>query len=226
MTNFFDINNIFFEVLNYKMSYLEFYAVIFGLIAVMLSAIANIWSWPLGIINVVLSAFFYFQIQLYPDMFLQFFFFVTGIMGWWRWANPKPGEEDKKKELRVSFMGFKRFTTLFMSGIVGTFFMGALASRLHEWFPYIFNLPSAYPYVDSFILVMSVITTFFMIQKKIECWIIWIIVDIIATYLYFLKGAIFFSVEYLLFTILAFFGLLNWIREYRSYPSPSHKERL
>ena len=219
--SFFDIHNIFFEVLGYKMSYLEFSAVICGLLAVWLSAIANIWSWPIGIINVVLSAFFYFQIQLYPDMFLQAFFFVTNIIGWWRWANPKPAEEDRKRELKVSYMKLNQFIFIVLVGIGGTFLIGVMASRLHEWFPFIFNLPSAYPYVDSFILVMSVITTFFMIQKKIECWIIWIVVDLVATYLYFMKGANFFSVEYVAFTVLAIVGLWNWIREYKSYQSAS-----
>ncbi len=215
--SFFDINNIFFEVLDYPMSYLEFFAVISGLIAVALSAKANIWSWPIGIINVFLSAFFYYQIQLYPDMFLMVFFFVTNLLGWWRWANPKPEEEDNKKELKVSFMKWKQFLILSLVGIAGTFFIGKMASKLHDWFPLLFNLPSSYPYADSFILVMSVITTFFMIQKKIECWIIWIIVDIVATYLYFLKGAKFFGVEYFIFTLIAIFGLWSWIREYKNY---------
>lgn len=215
--SFFDINNIFFTVLDYPMSYVEFFAVISGLIAVGLSAIANIWSWPIGIINVFLSAFFYYQIQLYPDMFLMVFFFVTNLLGWWRWANPKPEEEDKKKELKVSFMKWKQFAVLCVAGLAGTYVIGKLASNLHEWLPYLFNLPSAYPFADSFILVMSVITTFFMIQKKIECWIIWIVVDVVATYLYFLKGAKFFGVEYLVFTLIAIFALWNWIKEYKSY---------
>jgi len=215
--SFFDIKNIFFTVLDYPMSYVEFFAVISGLIAVGLSAKANIWSWPIGIINVFLSAFLYYQIQLYPDMFLMVFFFVTNLLGWWRWANPKPGEEDKKKELKVSFMKWKQFALLSLAGIAGTFVIGTMASNLHEWLPYLFNLPSAYPFADSFILVMSVMTTFFMIQKKIECWIIWIVVDIVATYLYFLKGVKFFGVEYLVFTLIAVFALWNWIKEYKSY---------
>ena len=215
--SFFDINNIFFTVMDYPMSYVEFFAVLSGLAAVGLSATANIWSWPIGIINVFLSAFFYYQIQLYPDMFLMVFFFVTNLLGWWRWANPKPEEEDKKKELKVSFMKWKQFALLSAGGLMGTFLIGKLASNLHEWLPYLFHLPSAYPYADSFILVMSVITTFFMIQKKIECWIIWIVVDVVATYLYFLKGAKFFGVEYLVFTLIAIFALWNWIKEYKSY---------
>lgn len=215
---FFDIDHVFFMVLGYPLSYLEFFAVVFGLLAVALSAAANIWSWVVGIVNVVLSAFFYYQIQLYPDMFLMGFFFVTNIMGWWRWANPKPGEEDRKKELKVSFMKRSHFLLLLAAGLAGTFIVGALAARLHEWLPLLFNLPSAYPFVDSFILVMSVITTFLMVQKKIECWIIWILIDVVATYLYFLKGAMFFGVEYAVFTGIASVALWNWVREYRSYP--------
>jgi nicotinamide mononucleotide transporter len=220
--NFFDIERIFFEVLSYKMSYLEFYAVVFGLAAVYLSAKANIWSWPLGIVNVILSAFFYYQIQLYPDMFLQGFFLVTNCVGWWRWAHPAPDEEDRKNELKVSFMKWKQFLVICFIGIIGTFVMGATASRLHEWFPVLFNLPSAFPYADSFIFVMSIITTFFMIQKKIECWIIWIVVDVVATALYFYKGAQFFALEYFVFTILAAFGLWRWIVEYRSYQNTAN----
>jgi len=215
--DFFNTHSIFFTVLGYPMSYLEFFAVVTGVLSVILSAKASIWSWPVGIVNVFLSAFFYYQIQLYPDMFLMAFFFVTNILGWWRWANPKPEEEDKRKELKVSFMPRKQFYTWLAVGIAGTLLIGALASQLHNWFPLLFNLPSAYPFVDSFILVMSVITTFLMIQKRIECWIIWLMIDIVATYLYFLKGAMFFGVEYILFTIIAAFALWNWMKEYKSY---------
>ncbi|MET0569806.1 MAG: nicotinamide riboside transporter PnuC [Pedobacter agri] len=215
--DFFNTHSIFFTVLGYPMSYLEFFAVVTGVLSVILSAKASIWSWPVGIVNVFLSAFFYYQIQLYPDMFLMAFFFVTNILGWWRWANPKPEEEDKRKELKVSFMPRKQFYTWLLIGIAGTILIGALASQLHNWFPMLFNLPSAYPFVDSFILVMSVITTFLMIQKRIECWIIWLMIDIVATYLYFLKGAMFFGVEYIVFTIIAAFALWNWMKEYKSY---------
>lgn len=217
LMSLFDINNIFFTVLDYKMSYLEFFGVLFGLLAVWLSARANIWNWPVGIANVILAFFLYYQVQLYPDMFLQLFFLGTNVMGWIRWANPKPGEEDKKNELRVSFMNRKQVVLLLIVGVAGTGLVGSLASRLHQWFPTVFPLPGAFPYLDSFITVMSIVTTFFMIQKKIESWIIWIVVDSVATYLYYSKGVKFYSVEYLIFTFLAAYGLWTWIREHRSY---------
>jgi nicotinamide mononucleotide transporter len=213
---FFDINNIFFTTLGYPMSYLEFFGVVFGLIAVALSAKANILSWPIGVVNVVLAFFFYYQIQLYPDMMLQVFFCITNLIGWWRWAHPRPEEEDKKKELKVSMMKFSQFILIALIGLASTFFFGYLASNLHEWLPTLFDLPSSFPYTDSFILVMSIVTTFLMIQKKIECWVLWIIIDVIATILYFVKGAKFYGVEYLVLTLLAAFGLWHWIKEYRT----------
>jgi nicotinamide mononucleotide transporter len=211
--SFFDIKNIFFTALGYEMSYLEFFAALSGLIAVWLSARAHIWSWPIGIVNVILAFFMFFQVQLYPDMFLQVFFFVTNAIGWWRWANPKPGEENKRNELKASFLGWKRFGQLSAIGIVGTYLLGTFAENLHELFPQVFTIPSAYPYADSFLTVMSIVTTFYMIEKKIESWIIWIIVDVLATYLYFSKGIKLYALEYMVFCFVASYGLWNWIKE-------------
>lgn len=222
--SFFDINNIFFETMGYPMSYLEFFGTIAGAIAIGLSAKANVWSWPIGIINVVLFFFLFYQVQLYPDMFLQVFFFVTNLVGWWRWTHPKEFEEDRRHELRVSYMRPVQFVVVFVIGITGTFLFGALAENIHDIFPLIFSKPSAFPYLDSFVTVMSIITTFLMINKKIESWIIWILVDAIATYMYFVKGIKFVALEYLVFCFIAAFGLWNWTREYRSY-SPAENVR-
>lgn len=215
---FFDIDNIFFTILGYPMSYLEFFGTIAGAVAVWLSARANIWSWPIGIINVVLLFFLFYQINLYPDMFLQVFFFITNLIGWWRWGHPKPGEENKKHELKVSFMKKQHLILLIAAGIVGTYLFGTFAENLSQYFPTIFNEPTSFPYADSFVTVMSVFTTFFMIQKKIESWIIWIAVDAVATVLYFSKDVKFLGLEYLIFCFIAAYGLYNWVKEYRSYP--------
>jgi nicotinamide mononucleotide transporter len=215
--SFFDINNVLFQAFGYPVSYIEFVGTLFGAISIWLSAKANIWNYPLGLIYVVCFFFVAFQVQLYPDMILQVFFFITNAIGWWRWAHPKPEEEDRKHELKISFITRKQLAILLGVGVAGTFVFGASASRLHEWLPTIFSLPSAFPYLDSFITVMSIIATFLMIEKKVESWIIWILVDIVATYLYLSRELILFGLEFGAFCFLASFGLWNWIREYRSY---------
>jgi nicotinamide mononucleotide transporter len=214
---FFDLQNIFFTILGYPISYLEFFGLISGLVAVVLSSLANIWSWPLGIINVTLSFFLFFQVQLYPDMFLQIFFFVTNVMGWWRWTHPKLGEEDTHKQLKVSFLPYRKLIIYTLISVAGTITMAFFAKNLHEWLPLIFTKPSASPYLDSFITIMSVMATFLMIQKRAECWIIWVLVDVVATYLYFVRDIKFYSLMYFAFCIIASFGFWNWWREYKSY---------
>lgn len=215
--DFFDIDNTFFQAFGYNVSHIEFYGMISGVIAVVLSAMANVWSWPIGIINVVLSFFVFYQVQLYPDMFLQIFFFVTNLAGWWRWTHPKAHEEDRKHELKVSFMTRQQLIFVAATGVIGTIIMGLFAQNLHEVLPVIFTKPSASPFLDSFITVMSVITTFYLIEKKIESWIIWIIVDVLATYLYFVRGIPLYGILYFALTVIAGFALWNWVREYKSY---------
>jgi nicotinamide mononucleotide transporter len=215
--NFFDIDHVFFHAWGYPVSYLEFFGLVSGIVAVALSSLANVWSWPLGIINVTLSFFLFYQVQLYPDMFLQVFFFITNVMGWWRWTHPRKFEEDRKHELKVSSCTPKDLMIIVVVGVVGTAGFGLFAGNLHELIPQLFTQPSAFPFVDSFITVMSIIATYYMIQKKIESWLIWLLIDVIATYLYYVRDIKLYSFLYFIYCLIAIFGYFNWTREKKSY---------
>ncbi len=215
--SFFDHRSVFFSLLGYPMSYLEFFGTLAGGVAVWLSAYGNIWSWSIGIINVVLFFFLFYQVQLYPDMFLQVFFFITNLIGWWRWAHPRPGEEDRRKELRVSWMPMRRTIAMAVVTLTGTLVFGSFASNLHEIMPSLFPLPSAYPYFDSFVMTVSIAATYLMVEKKVECWAAWIVADVVATYLYFAKGILIVGIEYFVFCLIAAFGLWRWHREAKAY---------
>lgn len=218
MPDFFDINSLFFTLWGYPMSYLEFFGAVSGAVAVWLSTRGNIWSWPIGAVSVVLFFFLFYQIQLYPDMFLQVFFLVTNLQGWWRWTHPKPGEEDSQRELRISRMPRRQLLIWSAGAVVATAALGTFARNLHDWFPILFSLPSAFPYVDSFTTVLSIMATFLMIEKRVECWFVWLLVDAILTYVYFVKGVKLVAAEYFVFCFVAVLGTYNWTRTYRTYP--------
>lgn len=213
MIDFFSHQSIFFTVLGYPLSYLEFFGTVAGAVAVYLSVRANIWSWPIGIVNVVLFFFLFFQVQLYPDMLLQVFFFVTNLMGWWRWTHPAKEEENKKHELKVSRIRLNQLILFSVVGLAATVVFGWGASCLHEWLPKIFSQPSAFPFADSFVTVMSIVATYLMVQKKVECWLVWIAVDAVACTLYFSKGIFFVGIEYVVFCGLAASGFFQWSRQ-------------
>jgi nicotinamide mononucleotide transporter len=211
----FDVNNIAFEFWGVAMSYIELIATITGLVAVILSSLENVWSWIIGLFNVVLAFFMFFQIQLYPDMFLQVFFFITNIIGFWQWKFPKEQEANQKNELRISSLSNKNFILLSGIGLVGTFALGTFSKNLHEIVPQVFSLPTDFPYMDSFTTVMSIIATFMLIRKKVEAWWVWLVVDIIATYMYYIKEVKLYSLLYFIFVIIAAFGAWEWTKIYR-----------
>ncbi len=213
--SFFDINNVFFEFLGVKMSYLEFYATLTGLVAVILSVRENVWSWILGLANVVLAFIMFYQIQLYPDMFLQIFFFITNIIGFWQWKFPKKQEANLYNELKISQLSLKQFGLFSLIGLICTALLGTFAKNLSELIPEIFSKPSAFPYMDSFTTIMSIFATFLLIRKKVEAWWIWLAVDIISTYMYFVKDVKLYSLLYAVFCVIALFGAINWTKEYR-----------
>jgi nicotinamide mononucleotide transporter len=209
---FFDINNTFFTLLGYPMSYLEFFGTLLNIISVYLVAKNKIWTWPIGNIAVVLFAILFFQIQLYSDFFEQIYFFITGFYGWWVWA--KRGK-DTEKEMPVSHNSKRN--NLIYAGIIGigTILMGYSISQIHLWLPSIFTLAASFPYLDAFTTVMSFAATILMAHKKIECWYLWISVDIIGIGLYFTKEVVFVSILYVIFLVLASNGLIQWRRIYR-----------
>jgi nicotinamide mononucleotide transporter len=218
--NLFNINNILFEFLGVKMSYLEFYATITGLVAVILSVLENVWSWILGLINVVLAFVMFYQIQLYPDMFLQVFFFITNIIGFLYWKFPKELHANLKNELKISKLSLRQFFIYLAGGLVCTYLLGTFAKNLSELIPQLFSKPSAFPYLDSFTTVMSIFATFLLIRKKVEAWWMWLAIDIISTYMYFVKEVKLYSLLYAVFCVIALLGAINWTKEYRKTLTP------
>lgn len=213
--NFFDINHIFFELWGVKMSFLEFYATLTGLIAVVLSTQENVWSWIIGLINVALAFVMFYQIQLYPDMFLQVFFFITNLIGFWQWKFPKEEHVNLKNELKITRLSKQQFFIYSSVGLVCTFLLGTFAKNLSDWLPQLFSKPSAFPYMDSFTTIMSIFATFLLIKKKVETWWMWLAIDIISTYMYFVKEVKLYALLYAAFCIIALIGAINWTKEYR-----------
>ena len=60
MLNLFDINNTFFSVGSYPVSWIEFVGTIAGIVAVWMAAKNNILTWPIGLINITLFFLIFF----------------------------------------------------------------------------------------------------------------------------------------------------------------------
>lgn len=214
MADIFSINTIFFTLWGYQMSYLEFFGTVFNLWCVWLAVKNKILTWPVGLVGIVLYVFLFYQIQLYSDLFEQFYFLIASFYGWWLWMySGNRNEPDKNKKLKISANSAR--TNIIYAAIIlfGTVLTGYFMSHINIYFPKLFPLPASFPYLDAFTTVMSFAATILMAKKKLECWYLWVLVDIIGVGLYYTKGVKFIALEYLIFLILATSGYFKWIKE-------------
>ena len=214
---FFDLNNIAFTALNYPMSWVELIAVLAGIAAVWLSAKEHIFNWPIGIVNIICSFFLFYKTGFYADAFLQIFFFVTNVYGWFLWSRRDVSTDEYL--IKVGFLPRKQQILTALCIIAASVAFGSIVNNLHQWYPSVFPVEAAFPYADSFVMMMSIVGNTLLMVKKIESWILWVLVDIIAPILYFQKGIYLITVEYIVFLALASFALWNWLTIYKSQKS-------
>jgi nicotinamide mononucleotide transporter len=89
-------------------------------------------------------------------------------------------------------------------------------SQIHEWLPRLFPEAAALPLLDAVTTVMSFTAMALMAQKRIESWIYWIVVDVVAIGLYYVKDVRFLSVLYVILLGIAINGWRYWHRAYQA----------
>jgi len=187
-----------------QMSLLEGIAVFFGIASVYYSIKENIWVYPTGIISTLIYVWICFHYKLYADMGINAYYFSMSIYGWYVWTHPKQGET----VLPVTWL---KPSGWIFSIVFFLFSYGVLYLILSQF------TDSDVPYWDSFTTASAFVGMWLMAKKKVENWIFWIITDLVSVPLYFYKGLILTSFQFMFFTVLATMGLLAWIKSERSY---------
>ena len=180
--------------------FIEIFASVTGIAGVYLTARQNIWCWPIGLVNVFLSIYVYFDSRLYADMVLQFFYLGMTIYGWYYWVF------GGKKKFEVPIRHISKYEIIIFTIItfIGTFLSGILFYSFTN---------AVFPFWDSFLLIGGIIATYAMAQKIFQHWIMWILLDINAAILYFIKDLYAFTLLYFIFTILAVIGHFQWRKD-------------
>lgn len=189
---------------------MELIAVIFGLISVLYSKKNNILVFPTGIISTGIFIYLLWKWELLGDMTINFYYTVMSIYGWYNWTRKKNGQTKfpiswmNQSEKKVSGIVF--ITAIFFVMNVYTFFN---------------KFTSTIAYVDTLTTGLFFVGMWLMAKRKIENWIFWIIGDIISIPLYFYKGYTLTSIQYFIFTIIAFFGYIEWKKILNNYHQAS-----
>jgi nicotinamide mononucleotide transporter len=179
---------------------LEIIASIFGLLSVWFSKKDNILVFPTGIISTSIFVYILSIYGLLGDMLINAYYFIMSIYGWYLWTR----KVDKSHFVPITKMtsnkAYVQAGLIFMATII---FVSLVYTYFEKW-------DSWTAYVDTLTTGIFFVGMWLMAKKKVENWIFWIIGDIISVPLYLFKGLVFSAFQYIVFTIIAYYGFLAW----------------
>ena len=182
------------------MNWMEVVAVVFGVCAVALTVKQSLWCWPTGLVQVSLYVYVFYEARLYSDMVLHVIYVVLQVYGWYRWRSGSSGHV-----LPVS-----RLSAAEAAG-----WTAAIAAAALVWGEGMIRYTNAAaPRADAFIAAASLAAQYLLAIKKIENWIIWIVVDIVAIAVYWSRDLRLTAGLYAVFLVLCVLGLIEWRRSY------------
>jgi len=179
--------------------YLELIAVFFGLYSVWYAKKDNILVFPTGLISTSIYAYLLWQWSLLGDSMINVYYFIMSIYGWYHWTRKK----DNVVEFPISVMTNKEkvmAVIIFVLTLVFVIFVYLYFNKFTSW----------YSYLDTLLTAIFFVGMWLMAKRKIENWIFWIVGDLLSIPLYLLKGYTFTSFQYIVFTIIAVYGYLEW----------------
>ncbi len=176
---------------------LELISFILSIITVALNIRQLHWAWLFSILSSGLYAVVFLDARLYGDMGLQFVFILTSIWGWhlWLW-----GDRDHNS-LRVSRLTKKSVMISVLAWLAGF--------ALLAWFLKTYT-DTDVPNADAFLTAGSLLGQVLLSRKKMENWLVWIIVDVLYVWLYLYKGLMLTAGLYAVFVALAIIGWRAW----------------
>ena len=181
---------------------LEFFAAVLGVVSVWFAKKNKVLVYPTGIISTLIYVWILFKNQLLGDLFINAYFFLMSIYGWFFWSKKDKGYFQNKisrVNLYELIFGLIIFVFCFITVKFGY--------KMSNW------EESYVSSIDTLTTAIFCCSMWFMARRKLEHWILWIIGDVISVPLYFYKGLYLTSIQYFIFTIIAILGYFTWLKE-------------
>lgn len=184
-------------------NWIEITGSVLGVLYIFFSVKQNILTWLTGLLTSVLYIVVFFSSKFYADMALQFYYVVISIYGWILWTKGKQ-IDNRKEGLPVVSTPAKMYPLLIL---ISTGLWTGIYFILKNY------TDSPVPVGDSFTTALSIVATWMLARKIIEHWLVWIVVDLISLGLYIYKGLYPTTILFLVYTVAAVWGYLEWKKE-------------
>ncbi|MCA6061667.1 nicotinamide mononucleotide transporter [Thalassolituus sp. ST750PaO-4] len=178
------------------MSALEIACNLITTISILLAGRNSVHTWWTGIIGCVLFGLLFFQAQLYADVTLQIFFVATSAYGWMHWRRGNNGQARP-----VTRAGLRHVALIAPLGLLVASLYALILHRFTDAYA---------PLLDSLVLTFSVIAQWLLMQRRLEAWWFWLLVNTIAVPLFASRELYLTSFLYACYWVNAIIAFFYW----------------
>jgi nicotinamide mononucleotide transporter len=184
---------------------IEIIAVLLALVYLVLAAYQNIWCWLAAAISSILYIKICFDARLYIETGLQFFYFIMALVGYYHWKKMDVNKEPQQEIVNLSSKDW----------LVGMAICSALSAVMALFFQQ--NTNASLPWLDAPVTIFSIWATWMVIKKVIQNWLLWVVIDAVAFYIYMQRNLNITAMLYALYTLLAILGYYQWKKQQQAY---------
>jgi len=194
------------DILTYvlAMDLFEVAGLISGLLCVWLLIRESIWNWPIGLCYALVSLVVFLESRLYSEFILHIYYVAMNAYGWYYWSRGggRAGADGiESKSVLVTHISNTTAALLSLMVLVGI----PVLAELMQYFT-----DADMAYADASITIFSFAAMWMTARKMIENWFVWLLVDVLATALYVIKGIELYAVLYCVYIAMAIAGWLAW----------------
>ncbi|HEY8520592.1 MAG TPA: nicotinamide riboside transporter PnuC [Gammaproteobacteria bacterium] len=188
---------------------LELTAVALAVAYLVLAIRQSLWCWPAALASIALYVVITIDARLYMDAALQAYYAAMAVYGWHQWR--RGGAAHAGVSITVWPL------RLHAAAIAGTL---VLTGGFGTWLAA--NTDAAFPYLDSFTTIGSIVTTYMVARKVLENWIYWLVIDSLYVYIYAARGLVPTAGLFCFYLVLIVIGFRRWLRDFRAQsPAPA-----
>ena len=186
---------------------IEIIGAVIGLTYLFLEYKANVWLWPVGILMSLFYVVIFFHGKFYADAAIYFYYIganVYGLIQWTRSRKQTIEESGQTAELAITHVPKKHILPLILVILALWMILYGILKTVTD---------SPVPFGDAFTTTVSIVAMWMLAQKYLEQWLLWILVNIVSTILYFWKGLYPTGVLFIVYVIVAVLGYFRWRKE-------------
>jgi len=178
----------------------EVVAVLLALAYVVLAVRRSLWCWPSAFASAAIYLVLFARAGLYMQSALQLFYLAMAIYGWIDWRR---GRTD------AGTLAIESRRLRWHCGVIGVILVATLANG---WIVARYESATA-PYVDALVTWSSVAATWMVARRLLDNWLYWIVIDLVAAWLYFSQSLTLTGVLFLIYVAIAVRGFAAWRTE-------------